>query len=435
MKKCFFLLCLCLILSGCAAKAGTENVHNGDTAQTGISPEEETKPEEAAKSKENARSEEAVKPENTEKTLADGLGTVDQVVEFLEGFEPDLKFVTMDEAEAVSFGEPLEENYKFTGRKTEDGFGYVICILENGEDPLENWSFYGKDDFIAAELWNGQMGKVENTMEFTDINAVYQGDGNRILYLQPKAYVMPDEIQQAFYYRFCAGEDGIDHLQDMTERRVRFSPPDNGAYLCVERYADGICYTEYVPLTEEEEKRILESDEVIDPVYYGNYGLQFYVSQETYEKGEVQENRITDPALEIAEKQCRFEVVNPSEIHDIAKAELKMKLREEDQTTGKVAREWEETETLSDSQDLKKLEEILQASEPSYEGKCPYTAILTLTRKDGKKITLQIAIDNCDGFILGSHSFYSPGEEKTKELWDLFPIMRQNTGWAEKSYK
>lgn len=422
MKKCFFLLCLCLILSGCAAKAG-------------ISSEEELKAEKGTKLEERTKSVEGTETKEAGEIMSDNPGTVDQVVEFLEGFEPDLKFVTMDEAEAVSFGEPLEESYQFTGRKTEDGFGYVICILENGEDPLENWSFYGKDDFIAAELWNEQTGKVENTIEFTDINAVFQGDGNRILYLQPKEYVMPDEIQQAFYYRFCAGEEGVDHLQDMTERGVRFSPPDNGAYLCVERYEDGICYTEYVSLTEEEEKTILESDEIVDPVFYGNYGLQFYVSQETYENGDVQENRITAPALEIAEKRCRFEIVNLPEIHNIVKAELKMKLREEDQTTGKVAREWEETETLSDSQDLKKLEEILQSSEPSYEGKCPYTAILSLTRKDGAEITLQIAIDSCDGFILGSHAFYSPGEEKTKEFWKLFPIMRQNTGWAEKSYK
>lgn len=451
MKKCFFLLCLCLVLSGCAAKAGTENIHNDNKVQTGDSSGEKMETEEqedtltgspdTAEYGPGAAAYGAAGsiPGDTAGSGAGGVSSTyeeeiqeDKVIEFLEGFEPDIQFITMDEEEAVSFGEPLKESYQFIGRKTEDGFGYVICILKDEKDPLENWTFYGKDDFIAAEILNGKTGNVEQTTEFRDITAAYQGDGNRILYLQPKEYVMPDELQQAFYYRFCSGEAGIRYLQDMTDRGVRFSPPDNGAYLCVERYENGKCYTEYILLTKEEEKKIMESDEVIDPLYYGNYGLQFYVSQESYEKGDIQENRITAPALAIAEERCRFEIIKLSEIHDIVRAELKMKFQEEDQTTGKVVREWEETETLSSSPDLKKLEEILQSSQPSYEGKCPYTAILTLTRKDGTEIILQVAVDSCDGFILGSHSFYSPGMEKTKDFWALFPIIRENTGWAEK---
>lgn len=436
MKKYFIFLCVFLLLSGCSAKTGTDRVHNSGASAGGAPSENmdtgEAKEAGAVTGNSAGEAESGAASDGT-----DSGGTAEpiragEVIPFLEGFEPELVFTSMETEEAESYGEPLREWYDFSGRKTEEGFGYVIAVLKDGKKPLGRWSFIGEDDFITAEKWNESTGNFEKAAVFPDITSVYQGDGNRILYLQPANYVMPDELQQAFYYQYCSGTEGPRHLQDMIDRGVRFSPPDNGAYLSVERFEHGICYTEYVPLTAKEEEEIIESDEVIDPVVYGNYGIQFYVSEDTYENGEVQEGRITAPALSIAEDRCRFEAVDPSEVHDVVKAELKMKLREYDNDTGSVSREWEETETLNSSSDLKLLETILSSSEPAFEGKCPYTAVLTLTREDGREIVLQLATDNCEGFIIGSHAFYSPGKEKMEQLWDLFPNMRGNTGWAEK---
>lgn len=431
MKKCLFLLCFCLILAGCSAKTSTDNADSGETTAGSVSSKKEqtkveTSEEETGADKGAGETGVSAGVEKTE------VIRLEDAVAFLEKFTPELTFTPMEAEDAKAYGELLVENYDLAGRMTEEGFGYVIAIPKEGALPYGDWSFFGIDDYIAAERWNSQTGSYESVGTFPNITAVYQGEGNRILYLQPKDYVMPDELQQAFYYQYCSGAEGIRHLQDMSERGVRFSPPDNGAYLSVERYEHGVCYVEYIPLTQEEEREIIESEEVISPVLYGNYGIQFYVSEDTYENEEVQEGRITAPALSIAKERCRFEIVNPSEIYDIAKAELKMKLREYDKNTGSMAREWEESETLSSPEDLKELESILSSSEPVFEGKCPYSAILTLTRKDGKEIVLQLASDSCDGFIIGSHAFYSPGKEKTEQFWKLFPIMRENTGWAEK---
>lgn len=420
MMRWFFLLCLCLALSGCQAKSGAGNTHKDTEAETEVVLETEEKEDTG-----DQRSAGAVegRPEVS----------MEELVTFLEGFEAELTFTDMGPDEAVSYGEPLKDFYEFRGRKTEDGFGYVLAILKTEQDPLENSIVYGKDDFIAADVWNEGSQSYEDHYTFREINSLSRGDGNRILYLQPTNYVMPEELQWAFEYGYCRGEEGVRHLQDVVSRGVRFTPPDNGAYLSVECYEEGAHYVEYyleyIPLTEKEEKEILESDEIVDPVSYGNFGIQFFVSQDTYEKEDVQEGTITVPAMKIAAERGKFQVVELSEIHDITEAELKMKVQEYDKNTGLQSREWEETETLTDPRDLKTLEEILSGSKPHYEGKCPYTGVLTLTRKDGGQVTLYLATDSCDGFILGSHAVYSPGKEMTAQIWELFPNMRENTGW------
>lgn len=403
MKKRMILLCSCLLMAGCSASGSAVSAKNAAADREAGSFEEETKI--ALESRENQR----------------------EVIEFLEQFEDELVFSDMDVEEAAFYGEPLKESYDFAGRVTEDGIGYVLAFKKTESSLLDGLSVYGKDDYIEAAVWSDQDEEYKPVYTFENIDGLFQGTGsdgalNEILYLQPIDMAAPEELQKAFFYRYCQGTWGAEYAEDVLKRGVRFTPPDSGAYLAVDRFENGVRKWEYVALTEEEEREILESDEAIMPVLYGEYGLEFYVSQETYEETDVEQGAVTLPALEIAEQRCGFKLREISDIHDIVSADMKLYMGR-----GEIEAE----EEISDSGQLKELEEILASSEVAGEGKCPYSAVLTLTRRDGERIVVSLATDSCDGFVLESHGIYSPGKEKTKRIWELFPEIRSYTGWSE----
>lgn len=418
MKKWLIFLCLALVLTGCGRKAGAGNE---DTETKAEQTEAAVQEMEAANVPSASEKEEFTDYKNA--------------VEFLEQFEPELEFHDMDEEKAQSYGEPLKDAYTFIGRETKDGFGYVLAVLDGKESPLTGLSISGYNDTVVAGEWvqNGETSEEVYVYTFDKIEGLYRGEESRILYFQPDDLAEPGELLQAFIHQYCMGDEGVRYLADLVERGVRMTPPEQGAFLSVDRFENGEEYVEYIPLTREQEKEILESDMLIDPAAYGGFGLQLYVSEEEYEKNGDPDSHISLPALEIAREKCRFQIVELSEIHDIVKAEMKMRFHEWDKEGTTVISAREETETLTEKTQLAKLEEILGGAEPFYEGKCPYTGILTLTRADGEEIVLHLAADSCDGFVIGSHAFYSPGKEETARLWELFPGMRENTGWKEEN--
>lgn len=424
MKKFICFLLICLVLAGCSKGNMTEST----SSVTGNTEEEAKNP--ALPGETELESEEKYEPVSDEEQAG--------IIEFLERFEEDYIFSDMESSRALSYGEPIAEYYDFHGRMTEDGFGYVLAFRKSGTDPLADLSIYGLDGYTEAEIWDEEEGEYRVAYSFKNTGWIYQGEDDRILYLQPIDMEEPEELRMAFVYRYCSGDEGVQYLDDALERGIRFTPPDTEAYLAANRYENGKQYFEYAILTEEEEQKILDSDELIDSDLYGEYGLQFFVSQEAYENGAKEENDITTPALEIAKEKFRFEILEPKEIHDIVKAELSMKVWEsqngesgsEENGFGKDQEFFTVTELLTDDSQLKELEEILSASRVDMEGKCPYTGILTLTREDGAEIVVSLATDSCDSFILGSHGVYSPGREEMERIWELFPECREYTGWA-----
>jgi len=355
----------------------------------------------------------------------------DEIVGFLEQFDKDREFSDMETSEAERYGGQLKESYDFVGRKTEDGTGYVLGFKKGDGSLLDGLSIssvYDERDYIEAAVWSEQDEEYKPVYIFDNISELIQGqiEGgiNEILYLQPSDMETPEEIQSAFKYRHCDGEEGYIYAEDVLRRGVRFTPPDTGAYLAVDKYENGRERWEYIPLSEEEEQEILGSDEMIAPELYGHYGMEFFVSQQVYEEKEIEQGPITMPAFKIAEERCGFKLGDIAEIHDIVKAEMELCAWDEETEEMRTV-----TEALEDLEQIKELEEILASSEADAEGKCPYKAILTLTREDGETVVVSLAADSCDGFILGSHGVYSPGKKATERIWELFPEIRERTGW------
>lgn len=410
MKEMLIITGICLSIVGCGGASGSMG-----KAETN--------------SGESAAAEETMSAVDAEEEIVDKSVWTEELmwkeIDYLEeNFGRNMEFETMNSQFAAAYGEELGEFYEFIGRVTEDGYGYVLAFRKGEGDPFEGNEQYWKDgDFVVVEQDEKTLEEI-TIFSLSGINNIYQGWENSILYLQPRDMEEPEELQTAFTHRYCNGEEGAAYLQDVIERGVRFSAPDSGAYLAVYRYENGRQHLEYVCLTEEEEQKILSSDALILPEWYGNYGLQFFVSQETFEETDMEQGPITYEALKIAEERCRYAAMDISEIRDILGADFRMKFLDENGNLGEIEIEIKEEETL------KELETILVSAEKYGEGKCPYTGILTLTRADGKKMVLSLATDSCDGFVFGSNGFYTVGKEKTKRIWEIFSEARKYTGWA-----
>ena len=261
--------------------------------------------------------------------LGDPGKKAEEIVSFLEQFEGGLSFRDMEKERAASYGGPLEDSYAFYGRETEDGAGYVLGIKIRKESLLDGLTVYGEDDHMEAVIQNDQDGGYDTVYVLDDISVFLAGSAqeavlNEVLYLQPEDMETPEEILNAFDMGYCHGPGGAAYVRDMLERRVRFTPPDTDAYLAVEMERAGELCTEYVPLTREEEREILDSEELV-PLEDGGR-LEFFVSQETYEEQDIDGGAVTAPALRIAEERCGF---RPAHIESDMDIEKKEETREE----------------------------------------------------------------------------------------------------------
>lgn len=249
----------------------------------------------------------------------------EEIVSFLEQFEGGLSFRDMEKERAASYGGPLEDSYAFYGRETEDGAGYVLGIKIRKESLLDGLTVYGEDDHMEAVIQNDQDGGYDTVYVLDDISVFLAGPAqdavlNEVLYLQP------EDILNAFDMGYCHGPGGAAYVRDMLERQVRFTPPDTEAYLAVEMERAGELCTEYVPLTREEEREILDSEEPVSLEDGGS--LEFFVSQETYEEQDIDGGAVTAPALRIAEERCGF---RPAHIESDMDIEKKEETREEEE--------------------------------------------------------------------------------------------------------
>ena len=196
-----------------------------------------------------------------------------RIVTELESFDGDHKFSDMDPEKAASCGGEIRDAYDFIGRETENGYGYVLGFRKGKEDPLKDLSIYSIDDVIEAEKWNEDESIFEKVYTFENVYEMYYTEAKDVLFFVPSGMEEPEELRKAFTYSLCDGDEGVRYLETVKERGVRMSPPEDGGYLTVRRFEDAEVREEYIPLTEDQEKEITGSDEIIDPVMYGIDGI------------------------------------------------------------------------------------------------------------------------------------------------------------------
>ena len=340
----------------------------------------------------------------------------------------------MDPEKAASCGGEIRDAYDFVGRETENGYGYVLGFRKGKEDPLKDLSIYSIDDVIEAEKWNEDENIFEKVYTFENVYEMYYTEAKDVLFFVPSRMEEPEELRKAFTYSLCDGDEGVRYLETVKERGVRMSPPEDGGYLTVRRFEDAEVLEEYIPLTEDQEKEITGSDEIIDPVMYGIDGITYAASQEIYESENPDPDEITVPALKIAEEKCEFQTVGTEDMKEITSAELEVIPISKELEKGLESKDSADveadsevvgiSETLQDPELLKRLEEILSGASFDEEKACPYNGILTLTKADGTQITVRLASDGCDSMAYGSYGFYQAAGGEVAEIWDMFPELK-----------
>ena len=352
------------------------------------------------------------------------------IVDTLEAFDPDHLYVDMDPEQAASCGGELRDAYDFIGRETDAGAGYVLGFRNSDEDPLNGLSIYSLDDVIEADRWNEGKNIFERVYTFENIHEMHYTESKDILFLIPDEMEESEELRKAFEYSLCDGDEGVRYLKSVKERGVKMSPPENGGYLVVRRFANAEVLEEYIPLTEDQEKEIITSEEIVDPEIYGIDGITYMASPEIYELENPDPDEITVPALRLAKEKCEFQTVRAEDMKEITSAELEIIQwhGEPEKYADVSAGDLEETgisETLNDPVLLKRMEEILAEASLGESEKCPYNGILTLTKADGTKATVRLASDGCDSMVYGSYSFYQADGGEVAEIWDMFPELKK----------
>ena len=352
------------------------------------------------------------------------------IVDTLEAFDPDHLYVDMDPEQAASCGGELRDAYDFIGRETDAGAGYVLGFRNSDEDPLNGLSIYSLDDVIEADRWNEDKNIFERVYTFENIHEMHYTESKDILFLIPDEMEESEELRKAFEYSLCDGDEGVRYLKSVKERGVKMSPPENGGYLVVRRFANAEVLEEYIPLTEDQEKEIITSEEIVDPEIYGIDGITYMASPEIYELENPDPDEITVPALRLAKEKCEFQTVRAEDMKEITSAELEIIQwhGEPEKYADVSAGDLEETgisETLNDPVLLKRMEEILAEASLGESEKCPYNGILTLTKADGTKATVRLASDGCDSMVYGSYSFYQADGGEVAEIWDMFPELKK----------
>ena len=352
------------------------------------------------------------------------------IVDTLEAFDPDHLYVDMDPEQAASCGGELRDAYDFIGRETDAGAGYVLGFRNSDEDPLNGLSIYSLDDVIEADRWNEDKNIFERVYTFENIHEMHYTESKDVLFLIPDEMEESEELRKAFEYSLCDGDEGVRYLKSVKERGVRMSPPENGGYLVVRRFVNAEVLEEYIPLTEDQEKEIIASEEIVDPEIYGIDGITYMASPEIYELENPDPDEITVPALRLAKEKCEFQTVRAEDMKEITSAELEIIQwhGEPEKYADVSAGDLEETgisETLNDPVLLKRMEEILAEASLGESGKCPYNGILMLTKADGTKATVRLASDGCDSMVYGSYSFYQADGGEVAEIWDMFPELKK----------
>ena len=342
------------------------------------------------------------------------------------------KYMTEDQIEKVlnTLPEIIRVNYHGVGRIENNGSGYILLTCKNNTKVLpENTNSYEVtalntklsqyilEDSQGNEICRFPLGMHVSYYNNNDIFFIAVGDMSQNM----------NQIMEIKSYQLSGLHEYIRYAKQAKERGAFIF--DSGVYprITASIFIDGISPIEYVPISEtlaQEMKEKLNNLEKVgcDTETLIRTGIEIHFDEEDenhYElcllpdgtkvihKYQEREKIIIDYGLydrimDIAKTRTAWEWVDLSEIRDIVRAEMRMKLGRNSE---------EQIQIVEDGQSLKELEHLFSNAKYCGLTGCPFTAKLLLTREDGKIITLQIATDSCDTMILGTSAGYDYGPE------------------------
>lgn len=313
---------------------------------------------------------------------------LDSMTEAIEMQYPELTFTDMkdvdDEVASLSF----KDSFLFSGRKSSAGWRFIAAVDKTEDNPLEGVSCRtgaGPSAFHTSQFDGGKILLLEDSdSSVTDLSYLY------------------DSLQR--------GKEGVNYLADAAKRGVRIIPPSEGSFLKVSLIKNGGSLVEFVPLSQEEAKKLEDGQQLEWDAERGIDGIALCKSRE--ELPAVWNASLAPPTKEmvdLAREKCGFENGDVSELSDFKKAVMRIKIHGE-------TRE----ETIENRDDLARLAELL--SRASY-GELPvqevYEGILTLTGQDGQERILQMSADE-NGFILGTSVYCEMDREEYQDMWSVF---------------
>jgi len=367
------------------------------------------------------------------------------------------QYLTEDQIEETlkTLPEFIRDNYHGIGRIENNGSGYILLTCKSGAKRLpEDASIYEisfGDTKLSQRIMEDSQGK-EICRFPQGMHVSYYRDKDILFIAVGDISPNMDQIMQIGTFQLSGYQDYINYAKKAKERGNSIF--NTGIYpqivttICV----DGIKVNEYVSVAEAFAEGMKEKLETHDKTSCDTStliqtGIAILLGEEDEKSYElcllpdgtkvihkyndkdkvIINNGICDSIMDIAKTRTAWEWVELSEIHDIARAEMRMKLGRDSE---------EQIHVVEDAQSLKELETLFSNAKYCGLTGCDFTASLLLTRKDGKVITLQIATDSCDTMILGTSAGYDygpeprgPGIEGTVNRQDVLKRIFHRINW------
>jgi beta-lactamase regulating signal transducer with metallopeptidase domain len=342
------------------------------------------------------------------------------------------QYMTEEQIEAIlmTLPEIIRDNYHGVGRIENNSSGYILLTCKSGAKRLpEDTICYGfspadseleqlvLQDADENEICRFPLGLEVSYFKGDDIFYIAVGDASK----------NTSRISQIASYQFSGNRDFIEYAKQAKMRGTSLFIPQEGSYISADIWINRSHLLEYISIDEsfaaEIESRlgniakthcdfssgVLKSMGInIVLADRNNYELCIFddgtkaIHRWSDRNAVLVDSETHDLIADFVMKKTPWEWVELSEIHDIVKAEMRMKLYRDSR---------EEVQIVEDMDSLKELEKLLSNAKLTGCGGCPYTALLLLTREDGETITLHIATDSCDNMILGTTAGYDYGPD------------------------
>lgn len=343
----------------------------------------------------------------------------------------DFQYMTEEQMGAIlkTFPEIIRDNYQRIGR-IENNSGYMLLTCKSGAKPLP-------EDTICCMFSPADSELEQLVLQDADENEICRFPlglevsyykGNDIFYIAVgDASKNTSRISQIARYQLSGNRDFIEYAKQAKMRGTSLFIPQAGSYISADIWINRSHLKEYMSIDESFTSEIESRLGNIEKTHYdfssrvlkrigivialadrNNYELCLLDDgTKVIHKWDDRNAVLVDPEIhdmiaDFVMEKTSWEWVELSEIYDIVKAEMCMKLNRDSR---------EEVQIIEDRDTLMELEELLSNAKYTGCGGCPYTALLLLTREDGATITLHIATDSCDSMILGTTAGYDYGPD------------------------